>query len=789
MKKLYYVLMFVSSLTTFAQETHTFSGKIIDEQTGQPIKNANISVNNYTYSTNETGTFTFQLKEGTYQIHINANDYYDQSVKRKINRNQSEDFVLYPVVFEDELDAIIIDASINKIAIRKPEMSVNKLTAEEIKKMPVVLGETDVLKSILMLPGVVNSGEGTSGFNVRGGGSDQNLLLLDQTNVYGSSHLYGFFSIFNNDAVSNLKLYKGGIPARYGGRASSVLEINQKSGNFKKFKTTGGIGILSSRLMMEGPIIKDKFSYLIAGRASYAHLFLKLTDIKSTAYFYDLNTKWSYLMNDNNQLYFTGYFGRDIFKFNDNFDNAFGNTVANLTWNSRYSSNINSELSVRYSDYYYGLTLDFVGFNWDSGIKNYDFKYQINHHINDKLSLKYGLSSLYYDFNPGKITPSSTDSQINPYEIPHKYAWENAVFLEAEHELNSFLSVNYGLRFSQFYRLGAENINFYENNQAVSYDPQTDTYEKGTPIATKYYAKNKTISYFDHFEPRLAVSVKLAEERSVKVSYNRMSQYVHLISNTTSATPLDVWEPSGPYIKPQIVDQYAVGYFQNFNGNEYALEIESYFKLGQNRIDYIDGADLIANQAIEQVLLNGKTESYGLEFLIRKNTGKLTGWIAYTLAKSQQQTKGRTPEESGINNGEWYRTPHDRLHDLSVVASYEWNKKWSFNAGFVLQSGRPVTYPDGKYEFLDLQVLNYNKRNNYSMPAFHHLDISATYTPTKNEKRSWKSEWVFGIYNVYNRKNAASISFKSAENSTNITEISKLSIFGIVPSITYNFRF
>ncbi len=690
---------------------------------------------------------------------------------------------------DEELEAVIIDASINKINIRKPEMSVNKLTAEEIKKAPVILGETDVLKTILLLPGVVNSGEGTSGFNVRGGGSDQNLLLLDQASVYGSSHLYGFFSIFNNDAVSNIKLYKGGIPARYGGRASSVLEINQKNGNFQQFKTIGGIGLLSSRLMAKGPVIKDKLSFLLAGRASYAHLFLKLTDIESAAYFYDLNTKWSYLLNDKNQLYFTGYFGRDIFKFNDTFNNKFGNTVGNLVWNSIYSPKINSEASVRYSDYYYGLTLNFVGFNWDSGIKNYDFNYKINHNINNKLSLKYGISSLYYDFNPGLIEPSKPDSDINRYQIPHKYAWENALFLEAEQEIGSFLTVNYGLRYSMFQRLGEETINVYQNNNPVVYNQQTDTYEKAVPITTHYYGKNKTISKFDNFEPRLAVSVQLAENQSVKISYNRMSQYVHLISNTTSATPLDIWEPSGPYVKPQLVDQYAVGYFQNLKDNAYSLEIESYMKLGKNRLDYIDGADLIGNRAIEQVLLNGKTVAYGLEFLFRKNTGKLTGWIAYTIARSMQQTVGKTTEESGINNGEWYRTPHDRLHDLSIVANYEFSKKWNFNAAFVLQSGRPVTYPDGKYEFLGLQVPNYNKRNNYSMPAFHHLDLSATYSPTKNENRKWQSEWVFGIYNVYNRKNAASISFKTVEGSNNLTETTKLSIFGIVPSVTYNFKF
>lgn len=790
MKKTLLLVSFLMSVAAFSQTKHTISGTIFQKSTSQPIPISNVSflVNNIetTTTTNENGDYSIIAESGNYQISVYVDGYGYSTQKVNLKKDTKINFYVAPDT--EALDEIVINAT-NKINIRKPEMSVNKLTAAEIKKAPVVLGETDILKTILLLPGVVNSGEGTSGFNVRGGGSDQNLLLLDQTSVYGSSHLYGFFSVFNNDAVSNIKLYKGGIPARYGGRASSVLEINQKSGDFEDFKTTGGIGILSSRLLVEGPVIKDKLSYLFAGRASYAHLFLKLTDIESAAYFYDLNTKWSYLLNDKNQFYFTGYFGRDIFKFNDNFDNKFGNTVANLTWNSVLSNKINSEASVRYSDYYYGLMLNFVGFNWDSGIKNFEFNYKFNHNINQKLSLKYGINSLYYDFNPGLIEPTSIDSEINRYQIPHKFAWENAVFLEAEHDINTFLSINYGLRYSMFNRLGEESINVYENNNPVVYNQQTDTYEKAVPIGTQFYGKNKVISTFDNLEPRLAVSVKLTEDQSVKMSYNRMSQYVHLISNTTAATPLDIWEPSGPYIKPQIVDQYAVGYFQNFKENEYSLEIESYFKLGKNRLDYIDGADLIGNRAIEQVLLNGKTEAYGLEFLFRKNEGNLTGWVAYTIARSLQQTVGRTAEESGINNGEWYRTPHDRLHDLSVVANYEYSKKWSFNAAFVLQSGRPVTYPDGKYEFLGFQVPNYNKRNNYNMPAFHHLDISATYTPTKNENRKWQSEWIFGIYNVYNRKNAASISFRTVEGSNNLTETTKLSIFGIVPSVTYNFKF
>lgn len=689
----------------------------------------------------------------------------------------------------EELEEIIIDKTINTIDIKKPEMSVNKLTSEEIKKLPVVLGETDILKTLLLLPGVVNSGEGTSGFNVRGGGSDQNLLLLDQTNVYSSSHLYGFFSVFNNDAVQNIKLYKGGIPARYGGRASSVLEINQKVGNYQDFKAYGGIGLLSSRLTAEGPIIKDKLSYLLSGRGSYAHLFVKLTDLNSTAYFYDINAKISYNIKPFNDLHITSYFGRDIFKFNETFNNNFGNTIISANYNHRFNENLRGKLYANYTDYHYDLSLGFVGFNWTSGILNYDLKYQIDHKLSDKLELKYGLQAQYYDFNPGLIEPDGPDSQINRYEIPHKYAFEPAAFIEAEQEISDIFRINYGVRYSQFYRLGEENINIYENDQPVIYNTQTDAYEKATPINQEYFAKNKKISFYDNWEPRVAVSIQTKEDQSLKFSYNKMAQYIHLISNTNAATPLDIWEPSGPYIKPQIVHQYAVGFFQNFGFDKYSLEIESYFKTGKNRLDYIDGADLIGNRAIEQVLLNGKTEAYGFEFLLRKNTGKLNGWIAYTISKSMQQTSGRTPEEKGINNGEWYRTPYDRLHDLTIVANYELNKRWSISGNFTLQSGRPVTYPVGKYDFLDQTINDFNYRNNYSLPAFHHLDLSATYTPKPNKKKGWQSEWVFSVYNIYNRKNAASISFRESEDYIGKTEAVKLSIFGIVPSITYNFKF
>ncbi len=689
---------------------------------------------------------------------------------------------------KEVIEEIIIDASINKVNIKKPEMSVNKLTTEEIKKIPVVLGETDVIKTLTLLPGVTNSGEGTTGFNVRGGGSDQNLILLDQTQIFGTSHLYGFFSIFNSDAINSLKLYKGSMPARYGGRASSTLEVSHKTGNYQKFKTNGGIGLLSSRLTVETPIIRDKMSLLVSGRGSYAHLFLKLTDLKSNAYFYDINMKWSYIIDAKSNIQLLAYLGQDVFKFNNFFENTFGNKVVSLNHNYIYNNKLTSNTYLNYTDYSYNLIQPFVGFDYHSGIKNYDFKYLLNHTLTDKINLKYGIQSQYYQFVPGRILPLNETSNFVGFTIPNKYALETALFVDSEHELTDKINIQYGFRQSFFNRYGKENIRLYENNQPVVYNYQLKAYEKATPIGETYYSSGQKIASFQNFEPRIALSLQTKEEQSIKISYNKTTQYIHLISNTTAATPLDIWEPSGPYVRPLIMQQYTIGFFQNFKNNMYSLEIESYFKNGKNRLDYIDGAELIANRAIEQVLLSGKTKSYGLELLLRKNTGKFTGWIAYTLSKSLQQTKGRTENEIGINNNEWYRTPNDRLHDLSIVTSYQWNNKWVFSVNLTLQSGRPVTYPVGKYEFLGNTINDYNYRNNYSLPTFHHVDISAIYSPNNTNKK-WKGEWIFSVYNIYNRKNAASISFRENNDFVGKTEAVKLSIFGIVPSVTYNFKF
>lgn len=787
-KYLQSLLIIAITTISYSQEKVTLSGNVSDAKNNETLIGVSVVIPMLKIGTftNEYGFYSLTIPKGTYEIEISSIGYETQTITINLNENTKQNISLSEST--QQLDEIVITDNPYKTNIRKPEMSVNKIAISTIKQMPVVLGEVDILKSITTLPGVTNAGEGQSGFNVRGGAADQNLILLDEATVYNSSHLFGFFSVFNADAIKDLKLYKGGIPARFGGRAASVLDIYQKEGNSNNFNLSGGIGLISSRIMAEGPIVKEKGSFLVAGRSSYAHLFLKLSNNDNSAYFYDLNTKLSYKLSENNNLYLSGYFGRDVFSLNNSFVNTYGNTVVNLRWNHLFNDKLFSNLSLIYSDYYYGLTLDFVGFNWDSGIKNYNLKYDFKHYVNNKTKLFYGVNAIYYDFNPGKIEPTNSSSGINPDQLDKKYAFEPAVYLDFEQQLSDKLSINYGVRYSLFYRLGNQEINTYANNQAVVFNTEQQIYEKATPIGTINYGKNETIADFNNLEPRFSVAYLLDDNQSIKMSYNRMTQYLHLISNTQSPTPLDVWAPSDNYLKPQILDQLAIGYFKELNNGKYTLEVESFYKKIKNRLDYIDGADLIANNAIEQVVLNGKARAYGLEILFRKNEGKLNGWISYTLSRSEQQTPGRNSSESGINNGEWYKTGWDKLHNLSITGMYKLNEKWSFSSIFSLQSGQPVTYPNGQYEYQGITIPSYGLRNENRLPTYHRLDVSATLNPTKNKNRNWQGEWVFGIYNLYSRKNAASISFRQNQDSGN-NEAIRLSIFGIVPSVTYNFKF
>lgn len=767
-------------------QKHTLSGTVTEASNGETMIGVNVLITALETGTtsNEYGFYSITLPTGEYEITYSFIGF--NSIVKKVNLTEDTKLDIALTETSEELDAVVIKADVEKLNTRSPQMSVNSLDIETIKKVPVVLGETDLIKALTLLPGVTNPGEGAAGFNVRGGAADQNLVLLDEATLYQSDHLFGFFSVFNPDAIKDLKLYKGGIPARYGGRVSSVLDIYQRDGNRQNLSATGGIGIVSSRLLLEGPIEKEKSSFLIGGRSSYAHLFLPLFDIENQAYFYDLNAKLSFTLNDKNRLYMSSYFGRDVFDVNGLFGNTFGNSFVNVRWNHIFNSKLFSNASVIYSDYNYGLELEFVEFVFDSGITNLNAKYDLTHYVNDKVKLKYGLNSIYYQFDPGQISPTTDDSPITADKLTKKYAFENGLYIDGEFKISEKLNINAGLRLSTFNRLGQDELNTYDEDGPLLFNEELQIYESATPTGTVSSSRSESLSTFANLEPRLAVSYSLDDDTSFKASYQRIAQYIHLISNTNAPTPFDLYAPSGPFIDPQIGNQVAIGYFKNIG--DYSLEVESFYKLVDNRLDYIDGADLIANDAVERILLSGEARAYGLELLLRKNSGRLQGWIAYTLSRSEQRTPGRTAQETGINNGDWYSSPWDKTHDLTITGNYELNKKWSFGANFTLQTGLPVTFPNGQYEFNGLFIPTYEARNSSRLPLIHRLDLSATYVPKPDKTKGWQGSWVFSLYNAYNRMNAASISFAQNQD-TGRNEATRLSIFGAVPAVTYNFKF
>ena len=778
----YLLFIWISVGVTSYAQSYTLSGSVTAADTKETLLGVTVYAQATALGTvtNNYGVFSLTLPKGNYRIIFQNLGFQTTVIELDLNRDQTLDVSLEPK--SEELDEVVVTEDVERIRLRAPEMSVNRLSSKTIKQTPVVLGESDILKVIQLLPGVTSAGEGASGFNVRGGGADQNLILLDEATIFNSSHLFGLFSVFNTDAIKDVQLYKGGMPATYGGRAASVLRIDQKEGAKDRVRFNGGVGVVSSRGLLEGPL--GKGSFLVAGRGTYAHLFLKAFDISNIAYFYDLNTKITLPINDKNRLLMSGYFGRDVVAFDNTFENTYGNTVVNLRWNTLFSNRVFGNLSLIYSDYYYGLALDFVGFDWDSGIQNLNIKYDLSYNVSEKLSLETGIQTTYYNFNPGFIRPLTESSGFNDKQLQQKFAAEASVYLSAEHELSPALALRYGLRLNQFNRLAQSGLERYANDQPITYNNSLGIYQEATPIGT--YSKEESTAAFTNIEPRFTLAYR-TRKSAWKASYQRVHQYLHLISNTSSPTPLDVWTTSGKYLKPQRGDQWAVGYAtERENGNSF--EVESFYKITKNRYDYIDGAELVANEALERILLAGKARAYGLEVLFKKTQGQLTGLVAYTLSKAEQQTKGIGQNDPGINLGDWYNAPYDKTHDLSMSLTYTPSKRWEWNANFLAQTGQPVTYPIGQYEFMGTRVPNYGKRNAQRLPFYHRLDIAATLTPKKNSVRKLQGSWVFSVYNVYNRRNAATISFKQ-DRETGNNQAYKLSIFGIVPSVTYNIRF
>ena len=790
---LFVLSTFFSTVT--AQEKFTISGTLSDQKNGETLIGANIALFDTSEnlvsgtSTNVYGFYSLTASGGDYRLIISYLGYTTIEKDISLSSNQKLDLDMTPD--GGSLEEIVIVAEDQKgVDLQNPEMSTAKLQTKVIKQVPAIAGEVDIIKSIQLLPGVTNSGEGASGFNVRGGAEDQNLILLDEAIIYNTSHLFGFFSVFNADAIKDIKLHKGGIPARYGGRVSSVMDVRQKDGNRKDFEVSGGISSISGRLTLEGPLFNERGSFLLAGRSSYAHLFTRLMDDESNneARFYDLNLKTSYRLNDKNRFYLSGYFGNDNITFANVLRNSYGNTSVNLRWNYIANDRLFTNLSMIYSRYNYELDINNFGLDWRSTIDNYNIKYDLSYFLSDKIQLDLGVSGIYYQFNPGTINPLDEESGVNFRQLDKRRAFEGGLYASLEHKVTSRFTILYGLRWSYFNRLGEQAISTYANNQPIIYNSNLGIYQRAEPVGEESFGSGESIADFNNFEPRVAMTYQLNNSSSIKASYNRVAQYIHLISNTSSATPLDIWTPSGSFIEPQIANQVAIGFFKNFTDNKYSLEVESYYKTVDNRVDYIDGADLIAQNNLETEVLNGESRAYGIEFLLKKNTGQFTGWIGYTLSRTQQRTPGGAAGGPGINNGEWYNAVHDRTHDLSFTGYYQLNDKWSFGANFIFQTGRPVTHPNGEYSYNGFSVPTYSLRNENRLPAYHRLDISATLTPRKNLNRRWQGEWVFSIINLYNRSNAASITF-GQDLDTGINEGTLTYIFGILPSVTYNFKF
>ena len=768
------VYIFLSVLTSFAaigQEKKTISGYVKDASSGELLIGAVIQVKdqNLTVSTNSYGYFSMDIAEKEVELIVSFVGY--KSLFSKVNtfENRRLSFELEPV--DNVLEEVVISGRKSNNNVTNAQMGALNFTMEEVKNVPVLFGERDILKTIQMLPGVAKGGEGSSNFYVRGGGGDQNLILLDEATVYNASHLMGFFSTFNSDAIKDVALYKGGIPAQYGGRASSVLDIRMLDGNNKKFAAEGGLGLIASRLKLEGPIVKDKGSFMISGRRTYADLFLKLSNDetvkKSKLYFYDLNAKINYRFDDKNTLYLSGYFGKDDMGYGDLFSFDWGNATATARWNHVFNEKLFSNTTLIYSDFTYNVNVsnDDSDFKIASKIENVNLKQDFSYYRNNLNTFRFGVNVLRQKISPASLN-ATNNSSVNSLEIEKRNGIELAAYGSHEWKPLDWFSVIYGVRFTDFMVQGPGTFYTFD--------------EDGQAVDSQVYG-NSVINHHFNVEPRLSMSFILNAQNSIKASFNRVTQNLHQLTNTTSSLPTDQFVLSSVNIKPQYADQVALGYFRNFANNNYELSVESYYKFMGNQIDFRNGADLQANKFLEGELLFGKGRSYGVEWLLRKTKGRFNGWISYTLGKSERQF-------DQINDGNWFNARQDRTHDVSLVAMYELTKKWSLGANFVYYTGNAITFPSGKYSVNGNTMFYYTERNGYRMPDYHRLDISATYEPKPLHKR-FHSSWSFGLYNVYNRKNAYIIDFRENENNANITEAYRIALFGAIPSVTWNFKF
>ncbi len=770
------ILAFLSLFIAFgaiAQKKYSISGYIKNVENGEELIGATVGVKELSLGTaaNVYGFYSLTLPEGTYDVTYSFVGFTSQTVTIELNQDITKDMEL--IESSSALKEVVVTGEQEDGNVSDVGMSVEKLEIEQVKKIPALMGEVDVIKAIQLLPGVQTVGEGGSGFYVRGGGVDQNLILLDEANVYNASHLMGFFSVFNPDVIKDLQLYKGGIPSQYGGRLSSVLDIRMKDGNSKKFQAQGGIGTISSRLTVEAPIIKDRSSFVVSARRTYADLFLKLSKNpglkESKLYFYDMNLKANYKIDDNNKIFLSGYFGRDVFGFGDVFEMNWGNATGTLRWNHIFNSKLFLNTSVIFSNYDYllGQPSGVDGFTWTSNIRDKYAKFDFNYFLNPNNTIRFGLHTAYHNFDPG-MAVGTDESIFEQFGTSETNALDHAIYIGNEQDIGSRIKATYGLRFSVFQNIGPGTVYSYDSNYQVS-----DTNE---------YGKREIYNTYMGLEPRAGIKYGINDESSVKASYNRTRQYIQLASNSTSASPLDIWFPSSPNVKPQIADQVAVGYFRNFKNNMFEASVETYYKKMSNAIDFKDHAVLLLNPHLEGELRFGNAYAYGAEFLLRKQKGKLTGWLSYTLARSEKEIEA-------INNGNRYPTKYDKTHDIAVVMAYEISKRWEASVNWVYSTGSAVTMPTGRMEYMGMIIPVYSDRNAERLPAYHRLDLAVTLKGKEKEGKRFTGDWVFSVYNAYNKANAFSINFRQSETDPNVTQAEMMYLFGIVPAVTYNFRF
>ncbi len=770
------LIVLTFSIHAAAQTRFTVSGTIRNKKNGETLIGATIKVaDNATVGTitNEYGFYSLTLPTGNYKLLVDYAGFKEQEIDVTPEKHTGMD-VAMPAQ-ETDLKEVTVSSKAN--TIRSAQMGMDKLNIKEINMVPVIFGEKDVLKTIQLLPGVQSAGDGSSGFFVRGGAADQNLILLDDALVYNPSHLLGFFSTFNSDAIKDVTIYKGTAPAQYGGRLSSVLDVKMNDGNDQDYHVSGGIGLISSKLDIEGPIVKDQGSFLITARRTYADLFLKLSSDttlkKSRLYFYDLNTKLNYKLSKKDRLYLSGYFGQDDLGIGSIFGINWGNATGTLRWNHLISDKLFSNLSLIYSDYSYNINVNASGIsaNIRSAIRDWNLKEELELFANPTNSIRFGFSSVYHTITPGEVSGSG----ITAIDQPDNHSWENAIYITNSWKASKRWNVDYGIRLSAFSVLGGSNLYNLDANSNIQ---DTLRYSQGQIVKTYFIP-----------EPRISASYLLNEVSSLKGSYTHNSQYMHLISNSLSSNPTDKWVASNNIIKPEIADQVSAGYFRSLQNDHYEFSMESYFKYMQNEIDYRDDANIVNNNAIEPELLFGTGRAYGLELSLKKKAGKFTGWVSYTLSRTELKI-------NGINNDKWYAATQDRTHDLSVVGIYQLSPKWTVSSDFVFYSGNAVTFPSGKYSLnngmpgvaaINNNYLVYTGRDGGRMPSYNRLDIS--FTKQLKVHKKFSSEVTFGIYNVYGHENPYIIQFQTDPNDPNRTQALQTSLFRWVPSIAYNFKF